>query len=148
MSWTVFLVALLGGATLTLVVMRRARRRTPALAEPEPTPLVVPDPVGALRLVRVDPKPLRGAGALIVALEWGRVAPGHVLVLPFAQYADVVVARSVVRVETLPSADDSGLLRVWVGDVGSAATETWAAETLPLNTIVEVFDRAPEQPER
>jgi hypothetical protein len=120
----------------------RDRWSTVRVAEPEP-PLDVPDPVGTVRLVRVELKPLRGAGACIVALEWGRVAPGDVLLLPFARYADVVAPRAVVRVETLPSADDSGLLGVWVGDVGRDAIETWAAETLPTNTIVEVFDRAP-----
>ena len=95
---------------------------------------------------QIPRKAVRGI-AFVVRDRWSTVRaaepPGDVLLLAFAQYADVVAPRAVVRVETLPSADDSGLHRVWVGDVERVAIETWVAETLPMNTIVEVFDRAP-----
>ena len=95
------------------------------------------------RLLRLDPKPSRGAVALIVAVEWGRVARGDVLMLPLFHYADVVAPYAVLQVDTLPSADDAGLLRVWVDKAYQLEVETSVGDMVPLDTLFEVLVRAP-----
>jgi hypothetical protein len=135
---TSIFIGLFVAAGAAIVLVRAWRRRKARQA-----PLVVPDPVGAVRLLRVVPEPSGRTGALIVTLEWGRVAPGDVLLLPFFDYRDVVAPKAVVRVEPLPAVDDAFLLRVWVEEACRLELETWADKTLPLDTVVEVFDRAP-----
>jgi hypothetical protein len=136
------LVAFLLIGTVAVLFVRTRRGRSPEPDEGQ-APLVLPDPVGVVRVMRVEPTRTGGAAAVIVAVERGRVAPGDILLMPYFNREDVVVDKTVVSVEPLPGADDRGLLRVRVRPTAGLEVEEWAADSLLPDTLLEVFDRAP-----
>lgn len=130
-------VVVIGGA----LAVRRARRRGPGAGRGA-EPVALAAPVGRLRVDRVAHDGERREGLVFGTVESGAVSAGHVALVPYRAYANVLTAKRIEGVEAVGGNARAG---VWLrlGGVEVAEVDGWRT-SLPSGSVVEVHEE--EQP--